>query len=284
MKKLIMTCLLLLSTTTFIFASETEKYARKKGDITLAIDATPFLQYTADLLNFSGGSSATAPTFNSFQSDFLGKYFLKENAAVRVRIGITSDNIQSRYYVRDDKAISLDPLSIDKLIDEKRSKNFNMEIGVGYEHRLGLSKRVQGYAGGEVFMGSGKTAENYTYGNQFSTVNQNPTTSDFAGSTINPTQRTLSQKTTGNFTYGAAGIIGVEVYLTPQISIGGEIRLEFRGTRHSQAWMEQERWDANANTLVKETIPTKPKSHSFGLNGQNSNIVPTAGLNIGFHF
>ncbi|GHU66682.1 hypothetical protein FACS189413_00100 [Bacteroidia bacterium] len=43
----------------------------QSGDFALVIDAAPFLEYAADLLNFSGGNSANAPAFQSFRSKIL---------------------------------------------------------------------------------------------------------------------------------------------------------------------------------------------------------------------
>lgn len=141
-KLLIITALVILSMPAFNQVKDdsvlTNKYGvpilPEKGDISIGIDAVPFL----NLLNNKG----TSPGFNFVNNipSISLKYFNSDNSALIMDIGIGYTSVK-------DGEMNLS----DYTLDTKSSINVNF----GYEKRLGKS-RVQGFYGVEANFGFGK--------------------------------------------------------------------------------------------------------------------------------
>ena len=247
----------------------------EKGDFALVIDAAPFFEYAADLLNFSGGSPATSPAFQSFREDIMGKYFLSPNLALRMRLGINVNNFTRNDYVRDDGKFMLDPLSEDKVVDVWKHRQSAFDLGFGLEKRIGIS-RVQGYIGGEVFLGITTGSEEYQYGNPIAQSNVQPTASNPNGNVMGGV-RILNEKQGNGFAYGLRGIIGADVFLTKNFAIGGEIALEMRGENGGKVLAATEEWDS-VQVSVKENLAS-PGNSSFRMG-----FRPITSLNISIFF
>lgn len=303
MKKIIIAIAAVAMTTT-VFAQEKAKkqFPHEAGDMALVIDATPFLNYAGDLLNFGNGPAATAPTFESFQATVMGKYFLDDKHAVRVRFGINKDNTKYRNNVQDDAHVATDFNA--QVTDFQHNNAGYWELGLGYEWRIGKqpANRIQAYAAAEVFFGNGKGRTHYSYGNEITSVNQNPTTTnDFFNNTSAPmgNARLIDEKMSSVISYGAAGVIGIDFFIMPQLSVGGEIRIEARAANFGKTYQQVEYWDAASQTSrIAET--EGPKESYFGINGlgmepdnagtkhdspyYNFLVTPVLGLNLTFHF
>lgn len=295
MKKIFLTLTLASAVIFTAFAQEGKEqktFAHEAGDMALVIDAAPFLQYAADLLNFNNGPAANAQAvqFKAYQANILGKYFINEKIAGRVRLGVSVHNYIDREFVDDNSNITDPTVQVE---DTRESKFSSTELGLGAEYRLG-DKRIQAYAGGELFFGGGRIRDNYTYGNAITSANQTP--DDAFGATITMPYdgmnfRLLERKTDGILTYGVAGIVGVECFIMPQLSIGGEIRIEARATRYNKNYWSGEGWDTYTNSVREVTDIDAPKDFSFDLDEGFNNIgintfgYRTAyGLNLTFYF
>ncbi|MDR1585449.1 MAG: hypothetical protein LBS07_04650 [Prevotellaceae bacterium] len=283
MKKIIISAAVILSASFGVFAQENETKQKKDysyllpqaGDFALVIDAGPFLKYTADLLSFDGGVSATAPDFKSFRQDVMGKYFLNSHTAVRARLTIDVDNANNNYYVLDDNKFYLDGDVEAQVVDHWKKRKTDIEIGGGLEKRIGFT-RIQGYVAGELFLGFGKETNQYIYGNPISEANSVPSTTipGMAGLAKRP----LYNKTAGNnFIYGLRGIVGIDYFITKNIAIGGEIALEARGQKNTKTLQATEEWEVNQIT-VKEEL-NSPGGSTFKIDA-----TPVTSLSISFFF
>ena len=84
---------------------------------------------------------------------------------------------------------------------------------------------MQGFWGGELALGVGKTSSTYEYGNPMTVATPTPTSGfgmlDFEN------KRTLESKGGLSFTGGLRGFVGVEYFIAKQLSLGGEFTLGF---------------------------------------------------------
>ena len=202
------------------------------GDWAISADATPFLGYLKGLIG-NGQSVNQAPTFNFLTGNnvIVGKYFKDEKTAYRagINIGFNSQSLSNNVtqdHVGVPKAGSLAAMVTDK----QNISNTGIGITVGIEKRKGKT-RLQGYYGAEVAFYIGSSATKNTYANAISDSTGNATsTTGFtpAGSTTNTatsglvTSRVTAVKSGTNFQFGVRGFIGVEYFILPKMSLGGE--------------------------------------------------------------
>ena len=290
MRKIGIICIALIFVASNLFAQEEVKPVQKTkkdfseilpqaGDFALGLDMA---RLTQSILSSITNAGAQNPAW-AFQSDFYGKYFLTDKSALRLRLGVGINNFTERQFVKDDVAnltnpLENDPITMAKTVDTWKQRKSLVELGIGYEYRRSLW-RVQGYVGGEIFGGIDMRRDSYTYGNAITETNQEPTTTNLPDwNNRNPinsgSYRGLDAKTQG-FTAGASAIIGADLYLCRNLSIGAEFRLEGRWKYTNERTMTTETWLMDQVYKAEEKV--KPATSSFGLN-------PAWGLNLMIHF
>ena len=52
-------------------------------------------------------------------ASIMGKYLLKDNLAIKANVGFIISSVNDQYYVVDDAAVMLDPLSKAKVLDSR---------------------------------------------------------------------------------------------------------------------------------------------------------------------
>lgn len=278
MRKLIIVCVSFLITAPTLFGQDEKKdhseLFPKAGNFSLGIDM-------ANIIKFIGNSFSAAGTNNFPNYDMIGpsntglelrptiygRYFLSDNMATRVRLGIQIDNNTSRAFVYDDvknigNPLNDDILTYDKTVDEYKTRRSQWELGIGLEWRKNLW-RMQGYGGVEVFGAYRHNNSRNTYGNAISATNQTPTTYDFdSQSPQNPTHRALETKGGNTFLFGAGLYAGADFFITPNISIGAEFNFFAFGSR------------SNEETVTAET---------YKLGQVYSGEMEATPVNTGFH-
>jgi hypothetical protein len=275
MKKIIIS-LFLISAFTFVNAQNvlTSKNGTpilpEKGDWAIGISASPFLTYFGDFLSQHGN---TSPTFDFFTGDnsIIGKYFLTDKTAVRarLRIGLTSTSYTN--YVSEDG--SSDPFA--QVKDKETIGATNFTLGLGMEKRRGKG-RLQGFYGAEAVIGLASGHYKYTYGNDFSSTNTSPTSTNFDGNingdksssftSFGASSRETEYKTGSTFNIGARAFIGAEYFILPKVSFGGEfgwgIALDSSGAGTDSI----EYWGGSAVKSFSEKVGNPS---SFGLDTDN---------------
>lgn len=238
MKKTFILCVITLMFIGFLNAQEvfTNKQGvpvlPKAGEFAIGINAHPILEFV--------GNSANGSTWNGTSFDFLdnnhyifGKYFADDLTAYRIMLRVGLNNNTLSKYVTDD----LDTEMIDQVIDQHNTSKTNIFLGLGMEKRKGIY-RIQGYAGGDLMLGISNGSEKYTYGNEITSTNPMPTTYDF-GTNIMGMSRVLQHNHGFGFSVGARAFVGVEYFLFPKLSLGGEfgwgINFGARGTSSVKA-------------------------------------------------
>ena len=189
----------------------------EKGEWVIGIDATPFLDYFGNMLRISDQANE-APDF-AFTAQrpgqLFGKYYLQNNKAMRIglRFGITS--------FTDKDGNTSNPDEIDKL----KQSSLNIGISVGIENYKSIKGRLRGFWGYEA--GVNKTP--YIGSNYFG--------SDVVTGKVDYEDAVVSSNNyieEGGNTIDifAKGIIGVEYFIAPKISLSGEfgIGLSYQNT------------------------------------------------------
>jgi len=254
--------------------SDTPVLKNKKGEAylpvtdewALGVAANPFLGYIGNFLNGTIDQSGPAFSYGSNPANniaIFGKKMIDEHTAYRVRFNVTVRNIINKAVVNQD-LVNPTPGFPAFSEDWQKVGQTALVIAPGWEKRRG-STRLQGVYGGELVIGMSVNHIKYQYGNPITADFQSPTTSNFSGqgfgnNLLGGGARVTDDKQGMNFLVGARGFIGVEYFIIPKISLGGEFgymvawQTQRRNTTTSQAW------DAGNNN-VRET---KTDSYSNG--------------------
>lgn len=246
------------------------------GDYALGIDATPIFKYLGNMLN--GSANNESPVFQGFKSQIYGKYFLTDQTAVRARLSFDFGSDQSSHTVTQDP---IDPLNPNKTtVDYFTTAKSKVNLNVGYEFRRGY-RRLQGFYGAELGLGCESVTEKYSYGNAMTDANQNPTTWNFEREQeVTPTSRILQSRNGMILNLGLNGFVGVEYFVAPKLSIGGELGLGVYGQMQTLGSSKYEQY--NAHTGNVETY-----AHRKGKEANNNihfKTVTSGSLFVMFHF
>ncbi len=249
MKKSILTVAVILGATS-LFAQDLAKNKNGKvfnpeaGDWSIGVDASPFINFAADLVHIGAAKGESAPNFNGINDSaptwsVSGKYFQANDLAYRgsIRLNVLNrkDTRDINYNTDFTAAPTNWPNNVTKFEEKDMMKERDWSVGLagGLEWRKG-TKRLQGYYGGEVVLALAQSSTKYNYAydvaamdaansGQDAMVNY---TTDFGGNFNSAPgdhdERTLAEK--GGFTtaFGIRGFVGVEFFFAPKMSVGGE--------------------------------------------------------------
>jgi len=228
------------------------------GEWGLGISANPFLNYAGNF--FQGNSFNGSPTFSYVTNPannvgLFGKYMIDANTAYRVRFNAGVGTQVDKAVVTQNE-ITPDVNYPAFTEDFRKTSSQTILLAAGYEKRRGKS-RVQGVYGGEVVLGYTGGKQTYEYGNSVSQDFNAPITNNFgtniiSGTTAAAVSRVTEQKSGASYYAGVRGFIGIEYFIAPRVSIGGEFGYSLAFRSASRTLVTSERWDANSNT-VKET-------------------------------
>ena len=225
-------------------------YEEKIG---FSINAVPFLDWTGNLFNNSIDNS-----FSSYDELYLTnnnvptvslRYFLDNKTAVRANFGLQDINQTSNQYVQDDASNSINELLIDR-----RTTTFSSNfIGISYEKEEERS-HVKGIYGIELFRSSLNNIYNtYTYSNNFNSTNLSPTSYNWNLESPASLDSRIIQEDFGSIvSYGLRPYIGVEYFLSPQISIGTEIGISLTNSKNDETFSVHESYDIASETTIIE--------------------------------
>jgi hypothetical protein len=277
MKKLLTILTVVFFTTNLFSQEETTNNAVNKhgvsilphaGDFAVGIDAGPLFNLAGNLMKINNGYTFNDPMAFNFVSgsSIYGKYFLADNAAVRARFDINMNSETINNFVADDG--STDPEAL--ITDTRVVSGGEVNLGIGYELRRGKG-RLQAFYGAEVnLMFGGNTNIAYTYGNAMSTTDSIPTTTiDFEnGISTTTSARTTEAKYAGGFGAGLRGFVGVEYFVFPNISFGGEFGWGFMYNSVGEGSVTNEFWDFTTHARDTHTHPIAG-SEGFDLGTDN---------------
>lgn len=261
-------------------AQEAKNYLPKAGDFAIGIDMQPIYSFFGNMANGDTGNGLA--TFGgeevlnySNNVTIMGKYMLDNTTALRVNVGIEKNIDHSFSYSLDDLKFFENPLSEQKVEDGYKQDYTAFSIAAGMEFRRG-NNRIQGYCGADLVLALYKDKYTFQYGNAVTSINQNPSRTNYltAGS-VNVTPVGYWTSTYATETYekewflGVAGKVGVEYFIVPQLSFGGEVSLLVGEYFDRGSYTKAEGFNPTTNQVETHTELVSPKSHFFRLATDN---------------
>jgi len=269
------------------------------GDIALGFNAVPVIDFALNAIKIQsdpGNGTQASDGIIQFAEEanyqLVGKYFLTDKTAVRVRFGVNSLNGSRTTQVQDAVVMAaaqlgsqddIDAASLVKVDDQLDYQKRNVNVVVGYEKRRGYG-RLQGFYGGEVGINFTKSDAQVTYGNEFSdlhaveytnfTSNTASNTATLNPSTTNDASRFLSREFNGGMGFGLRGFVGVEYFFARKMSVAVEYGWGYTYTNSSSATTNQETYHNGQNgpVILEEKIDSDVSSstHNFGADNNAS--------------
>jgi hypothetical protein len=267
MKKLIFIMVAVLGFAVITHAQEKEDFTTERGvymmpesgDIGLGFNAVPFLNYLGNTFNGTIGNSVSVNFINN--QAIVGKYYIADDAAIRgeLRIGHRLD--KDVEFIQKDQDIP-DP---DVLVEDvEKTSITNVHVGAGYEMRRGHG-RLQGYYGGMLMLNYSAGSAKYDYGNPITADFNSPSTTSFGGNIT--TDGRVTESYSQSMDVGLRGFIGVEYFLLPKISIGGEFGWGFSYDFDLKSETTAEMWDG---TEIEVNTTENAKDATFDLDTDNN--------------
>ena len=246
----------------------------QKGDWAIGVDALPYLNFAGNIFNNTSGN-----TLDLGSQTIYGRYFVANNAAIRLMISVNQGSSLGKYYVRDDAAFFADPLSRAQTEDALKHKYTGFGLGIGYQKFRGYGK-LRGFYGAQIGFNINRDQYEYTYGNPITVANAKPSMSWTYNS---DNSRVLLVDNGYDYSAYIGGLAGVEYYFAPKICIGGEVTLSLTNSWVSQANSKYERLNGSVvETFEKATSPAGRTNTS--LNSSEYSGVFGGSLYVIFHF
>ena len=262
------------------------------GDWAISADATPFLNYAGNM--FGKTANNVAPSFNFLTGNnvIVGKYFKDEKTAYRAGINLGFGTQSQTNLLNKDNEVVAAGAQPTKVTDKTSISTTGIGLTAGIEKRKGKT-RLQGYYGAEAGIYIGSTHTKNTYGNAFGTnapgTSTSPTSTTWSGTSVTGTgavgSRTTDMKSGATFQFGVRGFVGVEYFVLPKISLGGEfgwgIGLQTQGA--AQVTTESLNTTSNGSTTVTNK-GGKSTTFNIGTDNKNSIFGPTGSIRVNFYF
>jgi hypothetical protein len=241
------------------------------GDFAVGIGANSILNFIGNIMNNTSNNTLNLDNpLNGYV--FYGKYFLTDHTALRAKASVSISNNKYYQFVNND----IDPNG-PAVNDSYSNSNTFVSLSFGKEMRKGF-RRIQGIYGVEGVLGFSLTKYDYTYGNEMTSTDPNPTTSN--GYYINGLPgRPLEQSNGFDFEIGIRGFIGIEYFIAPKMSLAGEFGWEPLLSISGKAKITTESWDYT-NNQKKIVDNTTPSTSAFNFENNNS----SGQLILLFHF
>jgi hypothetical protein len=232
------------------------------GDFAIGIGANSLFDYIGNLLSSSGNNHLSLNLINN--NVLYGKYFLTSQSAIRIKLIISQ--LSSHF---ENKKVTNDLVKSNFVTDKLDNSLTDLGFSIGYEKRKGFD-RLQIPYGAELILSFSTQDSKYTYGNNFSKSNNSPTStigSDFLN-TSRLSSRPLEDSRNGGIGFGARLFVGVEYFIFPRISIGGEIGLGYLRNFNGGSKVKNELWNYSKNSVGSSVI-----GNSFNTSNLNTDIL-----------
>ena len=286
MKKIFLITLLFCAGVISAFAQEenNEASATKtellpvKGDFGISIDAAPLFEFLGNM--FNGTQNNPAPYFGNGNYDLTirGIYFLEDNRDVRATLSLNLGNEIFKGTVQDDYAFVQPGYNGQTVIDVEKYSFTDVDLTVGYGFHRGYG-RLQASYGPKIGINYGYGKTSYTYANSIENANQSPSTYNFGGN-VTSGGRKLEEKYGTTFGFSVGAFAGVEFFIAPRLSLGGEIGLGLNMFNRWQGETTTEKWDAAQGSVVENST----RSLNGYTGGLNLQTLTNGGIFVNFYF
>ncbi len=267
-----------------------EGYMPEAGDLSLGFSAnvggSP-IGRTGLIDDLLGRDQVQIPRNLLPQLSIMGKYQLDESTAIRANIGFLGRSVNDKYFVQDDKAVAMNPLqqfpAVEKVIDVMNTKRNGASFAIGAEKQRAY-RNVRGFAGASALYAFGKETNSYTYGNAITEINQTasvaPEMPGYSAQGYLNDARPVKISNDNAHAIGLVGVVGVEWFFSPKVSLGGEVNMSFLYQWTPQVSATFEGWN-NITQQTEEYVETiSPKSGGFYYGTDNLG----ANLSLNFYF
>ncbi len=241
----------------------------QQGDYAIGLSVNSIFNYLGNMFSSSGNNQFNINLLNGNQ--IFGKYFLSSQSAIRVKFSINKNSQNYENNVVDDYNNN------NMVTDKLNYTNTSLDMTVGFEKRKG-SGRLQVSYGAEFTFGYSGYDNKYTYGNSFSFNNTVPTSTfnfyNYNGNNTNSNRtsnRILETKQDNGIGIGIRAFTGIEYFIFPKISVGGEIGLSYFNDFNGKSSNTYQYWDYVNNNVSTNNNEIKNNSYNINtdiLNGQ----------------
>lgn len=228
----------------------------QEKDWSIGTSASPILTYLGNAFNSNDLNEAPGFTDLGFLTNtaiVTGKYMVRPDMAYVANL--LSQNSRSTSVTKvPDLSIDAEP---DDLVEDKITQhNYNVSLNLGLEKRRG-STRLQGiYGAGLSFSYLSGRYSTYNYGNHIE---------DFAAQG-GPNERIIKDKDFPSFiSLGAYGLIGIEYFFAPRMSIGGFYTFDIAYNRSLTSENVYEVWSSSEGNSFKDSRLNTDRSTSWDL-------------------
>ncbi|MEA4936675.1 MAG: hypothetical protein VB102_08545 [Paludibacter sp.] len=268
MKKvsILFVCALMCSVNLFakdFFNKKDKAVLPEAGDWGLSINATPILDYLGNFIGGNGNNNAPTLDFLSGNQLIYIKYFKDNQLAYRG--GIRLDFHYDHFVTKTPKAGLNDPfITVD---NTQSNRNNTIIMTGGLEKRFGKT-RLQGFYGAEGGLMYAHQMTNFTYGNVLYAQNPGP-------------QNTKTDLGI-NMGLGARAFLGLEYFIFPKISLGGEFGWGVSAIYRTEGERTFEVFESNV--VVTKTQPIGSAFiFNSDTNSVNSIFGPMGSLRVSFY-
>ena len=265
-------------------AQEEKDYLPKAGDLAIGIDMRPVYRFIGNIAN-GYGTDGTPNSLNQFGGEdalgiigdvsIMGKYMLDNTTAIRFNVGMDKDNVHNATYQIDDKALFLNPLSEAKVTDVEHHNSAYYSLAAGIEFRKGKD-RIQGYYGADLVLAKGKEHYKFEYGNAVTELNQSPSRTNYNANlglgVVNPgywSNFYVTESFAKVVQFGVAGKLGVEYFIVPKVSLGGEVSLLISKQISKVQYNKTEGYNPSTAQVETHTELEAPKNREFHMGTEN---------------
>lgn len=282
-----------------------EQILPEAKDWAIGVDATPFLQYMGNFFGKTTTNAAPGFNFNNVNQTITGKYFVDAATAYRASLRIGLGTVTSREMEANRSqtvGVGSYPSAPPMVENSWKASETNIGLAVGMEKRRGKT-RLQGFYGGEVGINFSSSRDKFEYGNALAPTatpavvvdaddaiggGNNFVTSPSIPGVIGDA-RITERKNGAVFAFGVRGFIGVEYFVLPKISLGGEFGwgLGFAtGGKVTTTYESVGNTGTGGADQVGTTTVEGAGQGTFLLDTDNNNSIfgPTASLRLNFHF
>lgn len=245
----------------------------EKGELALGIDAFPFLLYMGNSLLSSGSFVPSVGYAENFgdMNGIYAKYMLQSDLAIRANFRFDFGSYTDIYPVVQ-STLTPDPLAPLYVDDQITTVSNQVQVAVGIEKMRGKS-RVQGKYGAEVLFGYNKNTTKYNYGNSITNDFNMPTT--YNNTYTAEGARLINDYIDKGLFLGARGFLGIEFFVGPKISLGGEFGYAFIYEWDQNRTIEYQYWNSaqqEVSTFVRNSSSDGIDDASIGIDNLDGSI------------
>jgi hypothetical protein len=245
----------------------------EQGELALGIDAFPFLLYMGNSLLSSGSFTPSINYANNFgdMNGIYAKYMIQSDLAIRANFRFDFGSYTDVYPVSQ-SSLTPDPLAPMYVDDQVTYISDAIQLAVGIEKMRGKG-RVQGKYGAEILFGYNKYTSKYNYGNSITNDFNTPVT--FSNIYTAEGGRIINDYIDKGLFLGARGFLGVEFFVGPKISLGGEFGYAFIYQWDQNRTLEYQYWNSSqqeVSTFVRESYSDGIDDMSVGIDNLDGSI------------